>query len=220
MDVRPAGLKVRSVNPRIVAIGLGVAALAAGCGSSSSVGAASPPPTAIATTPAPTPSVTLTTTPTATPTPTPTVTVTAPVAGAGCTSGQLKLSLGVAQGTAGTTYQTIVFTNTGSTACTLFGYPGVSYVDAKGAIIGKPSSRDPGKKKTITLAPNGQANALLRQPDPGVFAPSSCHMTTADRLQVYPPDQTVALFVHDNAQVCTTGAGRSGIGPILAGDGG
>jgi hypothetical protein len=150
-----------------------------------------------------------------------TTTVTAPVAATGCLSANLGLSIGVSQGTAGTSYQTVVLTNHGTVKCTLFGYPGVSYVDGVGNIIGKPAKQDPGAKRTITLgARGGQANALLRQPDPGNFSPSACHATTADRLRVYPPGETHPLFVTDPVQVCSTATGRAGIGPMLAGSGG
>jgi Protein of unknown function (DUF4232) len=210
-------------------------ALAAGCGSSSSgtpgSGASlSSAPVATPThhhhhsaTPTPTPSATPTVT--VTPTPTPTLTVTATVTSAPvvkrCDSSNMTLSLGNGQGAAGTQYRAIVFTNNGSSACELHGYPGVSYVTASGAQIGSPSSEDAGTIKTITLAASGgQANALLRQPDAGNFPPSACHMTTSNRLKVYPPGETVPMFVHDKVQVCTTSSGRSGIGPVLAGNGG
>jgi hypothetical protein len=147
------------------------------------------------------------------------VTVTAAASVQTCFSIHLKLSLGMSQGAAGTFYQNVVLTNDGTVACTLYGYPGVSYVDSSGALIGSPTSEDAGKKKTITLAVGGQANALLRQPDAGNFPPASCHMTTADRLRVYPPGNTVPLFVHDATQVCTTSAGRGGIGTMHAGSG-
>jgi Protein of unknown function (DUF4232) len=213
------------VTLRVVILVLGVVAFAAGCSSGSSGGAAAQSTASTVTTPAPTPTHTHAHThapasPTPTPTPTATVTVTAAAAATQCRSVHLGLTLGISQGTAGTSYQTVVFTNHGTAACTLFGYPGVSYVDAGGALIGKPASEDAGKKKTITLAPGGQANALLRQPEAGNFPPSSCHQTTADRLRVYPPGERKPLFVPDAVQVCSTATGRAGIGPVLAGNGG
>jgi hypothetical protein len=148
------------------------------------------------------------------------VTVTHSASVAACSSSHLALSLGVGQGTAGTTYQVLVLTNTGSTSCTLFGYPGVSFVDSTGAIIGKPSSRDPGAEHTITIAAGAAANALSRQPDAGNFPSSVCQPMTSDRVRVYPPNQKTPLFVHDAIQLCSTGKGRTGIGPMLAGNGG
>src|ERR1700751_350774 len=43
-----------------------------------------------------------------------------------CATRNLKATLANTQGAAGSTYMNIDFTNTGSVACTLFGYPGVS----------------------------------------------------------------------------------------------
>lgn len=201
-------------------LGLGMVALVAGCGSGSSGGTVTQPTAVAVATPTSTPTHSHTAAPPPASSPTATVTVTAPTAATRCLSSHLALTLGASQGTAGTSYQAVVLTNTGSAACTLFGHPGVSFVDASGAQIGKPASQDHATKKTITLAPGGQANALLRQPDAGNFAPSACHETTADRLRVYPPGETVPLFVHDAVQVCSTAAGRTGIGTMHAGSGG
>jgi hypothetical protein len=214
------------VSTRAVVLGFGAAALIAalaGCGSSSSGGAAAAPIGGGVSTPAPTPTHTHTqpaATPTTSPSPTATVTVTAPVTSGPCSSSHLKLSLGIGQGTAGTTYQVLVLTNTGSTSCTLFGYPGVSFVDTSGAIIGQPADRDKAAEHTITLAAGGAANALSRQPDAGNFPAAACQMKTADRVRVYPPGQKTPLFAHDAVQVCSTSKGRTGIGPMLAGNGG
>jgi uncharacterized protein DUF4232 len=205
------------VNTRAVLLGISALALVAGCGSSSSAGPATQP-SGVAESPSPTPSQSSVAP--ASPTPTATVTVTHTASAAACSSSHLALSLGIGQGTAGTTYQVLVLTNTGSTSCTLFGYPGVSFVDASGAIIGKPSSRDPGVEHTITLPAGGAANALSRQPDAGNFPASACNMKTADRVRVYPPNQKQPLFVHDAIQLCSTSQGRTGIGPMLAGNGG
>jgi Protein of unknown function (DUF4232) len=213
------------VDARTVVLGLGLVVLVTGCSSSSSGGAVTQPTASspVATvTPTPVrshthrPSVT----PTPTPTPTPTVTVTAPVAGRPCRSSHLRLSNGIGQGTAGTSYTVIVLTNTGTVSCTLFGYPGVSFVDSNGATVGLPASRDPGHVRTITLPVGGAANALLRSPDPDAFAPSACKPATTRRMRVYPPGETVPLFIRSRGQVCTTAKGRNGIGPMLAGNGG
>ena len=211
------------MRARLVVVGVGVGALLAGCSSSSSggspVASGSPPTSSPIASPSPRP------TPTrhshsATPGPTATVTVTQSTAAEPCASSQLALTIGIGQGTAGTSYQVLVLTNTGTAACTLFGYPGVSFVDSSGVIIGKPSSRNQGPEHTITLAAGGAANALSRQPDPGAFSVSACKPKTADRVRVYPPNQTVALYAHDPVALCSTAKGRTGIGPMLAGNGG
>jgi hypothetical protein len=201
----------------IMVLGLGALTLVAGCSSGSSSGGPSTSPTL--TGQPVTPTVTPTPTATVTPSPIPTATVTAPISSTSCQSSHLSVTIGFAQGTAGATYQSVVFTNTGGAPCMLRGYPGVSFVDASGAQIGKPAAHTPGKEKTVTLAPSGQASATLKQPDSGAFPRSSCHQKTANRLKVYPPGQRAALFVNDTAQVCSTGAGRSDISPVAPGSG-
>jgi hypothetical protein len=200
-------------------VGLGAVMVAAGCSSGSSGGSAGVSPTLTAQPVTPTATPTVSPTATVTATPSPTVTVTVPTSTTACQSSHLSLSIGFAQGTAGATYQSVVFTNTGGAPCTLRAYPGVSFVTASGAQIGEPSSKAAGKIRTVTLAPSGQASATLKQPDPGAFPRSSCHQTTADRLKVYPPGERAPLFVTDSAQVCSTGVGRSQVSPVAPGSG-
>jgi hypothetical protein len=154
-----------------------------------------------------------------TPTPTPTATVTSKPVVLHCQSSNLSLSLGTAQGAAGSSYIPVILTNTGSGKCTFFGYPGVSFVDAAGNQLGKDAKRSSGAQKTFTLHSGESANATLRMPNPGNFPPSLCHQTTADRLRVYPPGETVALFIKDKVAICTTKAGRTDIGPMSFGSG-
>jgi Protein of unknown function (DUF4232) len=215
------------VRPHAWLFCVGIGALIAGCSSGSSdVGAssgsplptASSPSAAVSLSPSPTPTHTrASVTASPSPTPTATVTVTLPTTAAPCSSSHLRLSLTSGQGTAGTTFQAVVLTNTGSRPCTLFGYPGVSFVNSGGSIIGKPSSRDGAVVRTVRLRVGGSASALSRQPDAGNFAPSACRPRTADRIQVFPPGQTVALFAPDAVQVCSTSTGRTGIGPMQPG---
>jgi Protein of unknown function (DUF4232) len=220
------------VNLRIVVVGLGLASLAAACGSGSSGGSpeqsnsptgppATPSATQSASSPNPVPKTTASTEPPSSSSPAPTVTVTrtVPATVTTCRSTNLRLSLGPSDGAAGTIYQEIVFTNRGTVPCTLRGYPGVSYVNAAGAIIGRPTTEDPGRRVTVLLAVNGRTHALLRQPDAGNFSPQRCQLTTADRLQVYPPGETQPLFVVSRTQVCASGIGRGGIGPVRPGVG-
>jgi hypothetical protein len=212
---------VRGVRIRFAAFGAGAAILAgvAGCSSSSSGGS---PPAGTSTTPAPTSTVTVSaapspsTSPSASGSATPTPVAAAP----GCTTRHLKLSLGQGQGAAGSTYQPIVFTNIGSKPCSLVGYPGVSFVDSGGHQLGKPSSHQHVAAHPVDVPAGGSASALLQLPDPGVFSPANCEQTTASELKVYPPNQTAALQVADQAMVCTTATGRTSVRPVVAGSSG
>ncbi len=131
-------------------------------------------------------------------------------AAAACTSAGLSVTVDTRQGgaAAGSTYYPIDFTNTGSAACTLLGYPGVSFVTSRsgghGAEIGAPASRNSGAPAaTVTLPPGGDAHAVLQVVDAGNYAASACHPVTAHWLRVYPPGQAGPRYAPFTAQVCS-----------------
>jgi Protein of unknown function (DUF4232) len=181
----------------LLAATAGAAALLTACGTS---------------TPGPAPTKTVTTTATAAgapaPAATPSATTPAAAAPAGpgtCPSSGLQASLGQGQGAAGTLYQVIVLTNTSNSACTLYGYPGVSFVTGQGgSVIGAPASRNPLIPDTlITLQAGQAASALVGVTDTGALPQSACKPGTSDWLQIYPPGDRGSLFVQYHAQVCT-----------------
>jgi hypothetical protein len=181
----------------LLAAGAGAAGLLTGCGSG---------------TPAPTKTVTVTpsaaaTTPASSPTASPTGTTAASGPGT-CPSSGLQASLGPSQGAAGTIYVLLILTNTSSSACTLYGYPGVSFVTGQGgSVIGAPARRNPVISDTlVTLQPGATASALLGVEDTGALTPSKCKPTTADWLQIYPPGDLGSLFVQYSSQVCSNAA--------------
>lgn len=55
-----------------------------------------------------------------------------------CSTSDLKLRIGQANGAAGTVFYPVEFTNTSSTACTMYGYPGVAFVTKPGAARDEP----------------------------------------------------------------------------------
>ena len=176
------------------------AVLAAGCSSSSTpasdnAASASSP----SSTPASSPSSS-TPAPSASPTDSPTQ------AGPGpCPTRSLRVKLGASQGTAGSVYTTIVFTNISNVTCTLYGYPGVSLQTAKPLHqIGKPAKENPATpRRLVTLQPQTSANALLQITDAGNYPASTCGPTTAHYLQVYPPNQTTAAYIKFQTQACS-----------------
>src|SRR5215831_11112762 len=136
----------------------GTALLAAACGPSASPAAA--------------PTVTKTVTVTVTPTPTspgsggggtpqPSPTGTGSAGPGACATSALHVSIGNGNGAAGSVYYPIVFTNASGSACTLFGFPGVSFVTSpNGSQIGDAATRHSDKPvQTVTLAPGGVAHA-------------------------------------------------------------
>ena len=138
----------------------------------------------------------------------------------GCSASGLQPQLGASQGTAGTVYQVVVLTNTSSTACTLYGYPGVSFVTGVGGSqVGKPATKNPAvPKAVVTLAPGAKADVLLAIHDAGAIP--HCQITTVDWLRIYPPGDYGSVYVQYNSQAC---ASRSqslmSVTPVRAGAG-
>jgi Domain of unknown function (DUF4232) len=175
------------------------AVLATGCGSSPSSTAASgnTAPAAPATS---APATSAPATPANSPSSAP-----APAGPAPCPTRSLQVKLGVSQGTAGSVYTTIDFTNISTVTCTLYGYPGVSLQTAKPVHqIGKPAHENPATpRKLVTLQPQTTANALLRIVDAGNYPASTCGPVTAHYLQVYPPNQTTPAYIKFKTQACS-----------------
>jgi hypothetical protein len=180
----------------VVAATAAAATLLAGCGSGT--------PTA-----APTKTVTATAGTAATPSAAASsASATTPPAAAGpgtCSATDLRASLGQGSGAAGTFYQLIVLTNTSSSACTLYGYPGVSFVTGQGgSVIGAPATRNSLIKDTlVTLQPGGTASALVGVVDAGALPQAACQPGKASLLQIYPPADLGSLDVKYDSEVCT-----------------
>jgi hypothetical protein len=99
-------------------------------------------------------------------------------------------------GTAGSTYYNLEFTNQSGHACTLRGYPGVSAVDLSGHQLGSAASRNPARApRLVTLATDKTAVAVLRIVDVGVFSPSQCKQRPAAGLRVFPPNRRTSKSV-------------------------
>jgi|SRR5271165_1676796 len=120
----------------------------------------------------------------------------------GCLASGLQAELGVSQGTAGTIYQVIVLTNTSTATCTLYGYPGVSFVTGVGGSqVGKPATKNPVVAKTlVTLAPAAKADVLLAVHDAGAIL--NCKITTVNWLRIYPPGDYGSIYVQYKTQAC------------------
>jgi hypothetical protein len=174
------------------------------------------------------------------PTATTTVTTTAPAASASasnstpvtslspavtgppaCPTSSLQLKLGVSQGYAGGVYQVIDFTNTSGSLCTLYGYPGVSLVSGPPyAQIGLTAKRSTSSaRKLVTLAPGATGNALLQIVDALNYPSASCGPTKATALKIFPPNQTVPVYLPSTTNGCAKSVQIMYIGPVLPGSG-
>jgi Protein of unknown function (DUF4232) len=177
----------RLSRPAVAGAMLATAAvLAAGCGSNSTPAAA------------PTKTVTVTPTPHVSASVSPSVTTSPPTTGpAPCATQDLGLKPGLAQGTAGSVYQTLVFTNLSNASCTLYGYPGVS-LGAGHPVgqVGLAANENPSPpRKLVTLAPGAKANALLQIVDALNYPTSRCSPVKTTWLTVYPPNQTTPIYL-------------------------
>ena len=128
-----------------------------------------------------------------------------------CTSHSLTLSLGQANGTAGSVVYPLVFRNIGSVPCEMYGYPGVSLVSGTGHTqIGSAATRSPAvTPSVVTLAPGGRATAQLQVADAGNYPTSRCSPAPASGLLVYAPGDKTALYVGGNNLTACAAAGVS-----------
>jgi hypothetical protein len=116
-----------------------------------------------------------------------------------CISTQTRVWYGLpGDGAAGHVYFELQFSNIGHSACSFFGYPGVSAVDIHGHQVGQPASHS-GAKLTVTLAPGGTAHVVLAVTQAGFVC---AHPVKAALLRVFPPGQTHAELVGFASQGC------------------
>jgi hypothetical protein len=121
-----------------------------------------------------------------------------------CSTSTLKVSLGSANGAAGTTFYPLKFKNKGKLGCTLRGYPGVSAVTGSGKQIGSPASRIPSSERTVTILAGKSASAVVGIVETGNFSSSQCKPVTAAGLKVFPPNQRKAVTVKKSFSTCSS----------------
>ena len=179
----------------------GAAGLLAGCGTATTP-AASPSTSASATTPATSPSAAATQASSPAPTPGPS---SAGVAACATSALHVAVPSGSGNAAAGSSYYPIQFSNTSSSPCTLYGYPGVSFVGAVGGSqIGAPATRNSAlAAKLISLSPGQTVHATLQVVDAMNYPSGGCGLVTAHWLKIYPPNQTAPLYVSFTAQTCS-----------------
>ncbi len=147
----------------------------------------------------------------------------APPSGApGCATRDLQAKAGASQGAAGSVYQVIDFTNIGNTACTLYGYPGVSLAAGTPVTqVGQAATRSPVAGPTlVTLRPGQTGNALLRITQALNYPAQKCSPKATTYLQIYPPNQTTPIYLAYTATGCASASVKLlTIGVVQAGSG-
>jgi Protein of unknown function (DUF4232) len=130
---------------------------------------------------------------------------------AGCTGSELSLKINPGDSGMGHTGSVLVFTNTGSTACTLYGYPGAD-VTENGTYNFAPrmnATRVSGSTavNTVTLAPGSSASAMLEwgvNPTGGGSAnAANCAGMDGGYLEVTPPNTTDTIKSDPPLDMCT-----------------
>lgn len=131
-----------------------------------------------------------------------------------CNADELSLKSATADGGgAGTVNFAIVLTNTGTRTCDLFGFPGVSLVNANGNQIGKPADRATNyQENKQALKPGASVKAIVSYANSGNFDAGTCK-DGATKLRVYPPNDAGYLSV---ATTITTWCPGFVTSPVLA----
>ncbi|WP_435129676.1 DUF4232 domain-containing protein [Actinacidiphila sp. bgisy144] len=136
---------------------------------------------------------------------------------AGCATSQLKATTANFSNGAGSTGFQIVFQNTGSSPCTLSGYPGVSFVKSGGTQLGKAAQRTADTPATrVTLIPNAHAYAdVVTVNGQAGYSAAQCDLTSVPALRVYPPNQKASLDLPWNKQECVGSSVQNlRVGPV------
>ena len=140
----------------------------------------------------------------------------------GCATRDLKATVGVAQGAAGSVYQVIDFTNIGTASCSLYGYPGIALAGGSPVTqIGMAASRSPqAGPALVTLKPGDVANTLLRITVAQNYPTSKCSPMASTYLQIYPPNQTTPIYLGYKSTGCSaTGVNLLTVSVVQSGAG-
>jgi hypothetical protein len=140
----------------------------------------------------------------------------------GCATRDLKATVGIAQGAAGSVYQVIDFTNIGTASCSLYGYPGIALAGGSPVTqIGVAASRSPqAGPALVTLKPGAVANTLLRITQAQNYPTSKCSPMASTYLQIYPPNQTTPIYLGYKSTGCSaTGVNLLTVSVVQSGAG-
>ncbi|MDP4332409.1 DUF4232 domain-containing protein [Curtobacterium sp. A7_M15] len=114
-----------------------------------------------------------------------------------CTTDHLKGVFAGQDAGASNVDEELQLTNTGTTDCTLQGWPGVSLVgNNNGTQIGQPAEFDRSTAhEVVSLKPGTTAVAHFHYVQADAFDQATCKPATGDGFRVYPPGSTTSLFI-------------------------
>jgi hypothetical protein len=139
-----------------------------------------------------------------------------------CHADQVRLAVEPAPGggAMGSRYEYLLITNTSTRSCTLYGYPGLSFVTApNGQQVNDPATRRSGSAPaSVRLAPRQGAHVLVHTARTENYPPQMCKPVQVGGYRVYLPDETVALFVDHPIDECSVkGVNVAEVGPVEPG---
>lgn len=113
-----------------------------------------------------------------------------------CSTDNLDLTFGEAQGVAGGRVVEVNFSNASDEDCRISGYPGIALVDADGAVIGASAEHDPAlPDDTIRIAPGSTARAAVMISRAELHDEQECLPAPATGLQIIVPDDTATTVL-------------------------
>ncbi|WP_377273040.1 DUF4232 domain-containing protein [Peterkaempfera sp. SMS 1(5)a] len=136
-----------------------------------------------------------------------------------CHTGDLRASIGSNDPGAGQENFPIVLTNRSSRTCTVYGFPGVAFVNSAGEQVTVDPERSTGQQKQrVTLAPGQSAWSPMSFANPGITGVTT---VTPAAVLITPPDETTSLRVRwTGGEVSNTGkASVPRLGPFQPGSG-
>ncbi len=141
---------------------------------------------------------------------------------ANCATSQLTVWMGQpGDAAAGTSYYELEFSNTSTTTCQLYGFPGVSGLNSSGTQLGSPAGWDTGfTPSAVVLAPGATSHVLLGVLDVYNYPTATCQPAPAVLLHIYPPNQTAAADLPFSFEACSkAGPVYLHVRPVTAGVG-
>jgi uncharacterized protein DUF4232 len=123
-----------------------------------------------------------------------------------CKTSQLRAWVGMpGDHAAGSTRYELQLSNVGQGQCSMFGYPGVSGLDAKGKQLGAPAARDHSVTPTTVVIGRGRTAHFVVQ-DIDVITP--CTQAQGVQLRIFPPGQTTATSVPFRFFACSNAGAK------------
>lgn len=132
----------------------------------------------------------------------------------GCSSGDFAYSVGATEGAAGTSYTTLIFTNTSTRECTLEGVPGAQPVSGQEPVGPESKHNDlSGKVETIVVKQGEKASVLFAVATASNYPTEECVPLESDGVMVTLGSESARKIEHTfslrSFDVCTELASTS-----------